>query len=169
MFTFQKYRLLIAIALFSTIFALYSCENSTDGGNYIKGKVTREQWSSSVGFGSYAIYTPDTNEVKSIKTIFALHQEIRFSLYASPWCSTCQTKVPQVFRVFDAIGYPDSLLTFVALDYSKSDPDGLAKKDNVTEVFTLLIKTNGTEIGRLTDGYWPNLETAIRKILEKIN
>ena len=157
----------LIIALFATIIGLQSCEDGTSTPNYIVGRTTRSAWEANVGFNGYTEYTPAAAAVQAIRDTMTRHTGIRFSVFASPWCGTCVHSTPQVFKTLDAIGYPDSLLLFVALDSDKSDPEGLARKDNVATVFALIIKNNDIEIGRITGAYQP-WEIAIATILEKV-
>lgn len=156
------------IALFVAIIGMQSCEDGTSAGNYIVGRTTRSAWEANVGLNGYSEYTPAAASVQAIRDTLSRHPGVSFSLFASAWCGTCVHSTPQVFKTLDAIGYPDSLLLFVALDSDKSDPEGLARKNQVATVFALIIKNNDVEIGRITGAYQP-WEIAIASILEKIN
>lgn len=157
----------LIIALFLAFSFLQSCEDSTSAGNFVVGRTTRQAWKENVGLNGYDEYLPDSSSVKAIRDTLGHHSDIRLLLFASPWCGTCVHSTPQVFKTLDAIGYPDSLLLFVALDSDKSDPEGLAHAENVATVFALIIKHDGTEIGRITGAYQP-WEAAIATVLEKI-
>ncbi len=96
---------------------------------------------------SYKYYTPDANTV----AIFKQHNQLQFVLFGGTWCEDTQTILPKFFKLQALALIPDSNITFFAVDRNKKTYGNVAQALNITNVPTIIVYKNGTEIGRVVE------------------
>ena len=86
------------------------------------------------------------------------------------WCEDSHREVPRLFKILEALNYPEAKLTMIAVNRKKEAPSGEEGPFNIQKVPTIIVQKYGKEIGRIIEnpstGY---LERDLLEILKKDN
>lgn len=89
-------------------------------------------------------------------------------VFIGTWCEDSHRDFPRLMKILEAVKYPDSRLTIIAVNRKKESPTGDEVKYNVHKVPTIIVEKYGKEIGRIiempTTGY---VERDLVEILKK--
>lgn len=92
------------------------------------------------------------------------------TLVMGTWCEDSHREVPRLFKILEAVGYPENKLTMIAVNRKKEAPNGEEGPLNIQRVPTIIVQKYGKEIGRIIEspstGY---LERDLVDILKKDN
>lgn len=92
------------------------------------------------------------------------------TLVMGTWCQDSHREVPRLFKILEAVGYPENKLTMIAVNRKKEAPNGEEGPLNIQRVPTIIVQKYGKEIGRIIEspstGY---LERDLVDILKKDN
>lgn len=112
----------------------------------------------------YNSYEPDSQAIIMLKE--SLH-DYNIKIVLGTWCSDSRREVPRMLNVLDAVQYPDSLYTIVAVNRLKkglsNEVDGL----NIEFVPTFIVYKNNEEIGRIIETPITSLEKDLYNIISK--
>lgn len=95
---------------------------------------------------AYQQYTVNKQQQKQINAIV---KPITLTVYFGTWCHDSQREVPRILKLFAK--HPNVTIKLVALDYQKSEPQGLAKKAGVKYTPTIIVSRNGKELKRFIE------------------
>ena len=91
-------------------------------------------------------------------------------LVMGTWCEDSHREVPRLFKILEAVDFPDNKLTMIAVNRKKEAPSGEEGIYNIQKVPTIIVQKYGKEIGRIIEspktGY---LERDLLEILKKDN
>ncbi|MCZ2083028.1 MAG: thioredoxin [Flavobacteriales bacterium] len=163
-------------------FALQSCESqkivinreveSKNDGKMLLGYQTKNQllkepyseWYVS-GHDDYQIDQKALVELKKEKL-----SSYNITLVMGTWCEDSHREVPRLFKILEALNYPEAKLTMIAVNRKKEAPSGEEGPFNIQKVPTIIVQKYGKEIGRIIEnpstGY---LERDLLEILKKDN
>lgn len=89
-------------------------------------------------------------------------------VFIGTWCEDSHRDFPRLMKILEAVKYPDSRLTIIAVNRKKESPTGDEVKYNIHKVPTIIVEKYGKEIGRIiempTTGY---VERDLVEILKK--
>lgn len=89
-------------------------------------------------------------------------------LFMGTWCEDSHRDVPRLMKILEAVNYPESKLTIIAVNRKKESPTGDEARYNVQKVPTIILQRYGKEAGRIvempTTGY---IERDLAEILKK--
>ncbi len=134
----------------------------------LKGMITKYILMNESAFkwfsGSHDSYTaPET----VVRTLADHSDKMSFILFGGTWCDDTQFILPKFFRLQELSGIPDSAVTFFGVDREKKTLGGLSEALHITNVPTIIVFSNGKEIGRVveygTTGKWETELAAIVK------
>jgi len=86
------------------------------------------------------------------------------------WCEDSHREVPRLFKILEALKYPENKLTLIAVNRKKEAPNGEESVFNIQRIPTIIVQKYGKEIGRIVEstktGY---LEKDLLEIIKKDN
>ncbi|UKB86138.1 thioredoxin family protein [Chryseobacterium sp. MEBOG06] len=89
-------------------------------------------------------------------------------VFMGSWCEDSHRDIPRLMKILEAVSYPDSKLTIIAVNRKKESPTGDESLYNIQKVPTIILKRYGKEVGRIvempTTGY---IERDLAEILKK--
>jgi thiol-disulfide isomerase/thioredoxin len=109
-------------------------------------------------------YTPDA---AAVKTIAERGKDVQVLAIVATWCPDSKREVPRFFKIYDQARLGMGKVTFVAVDRSKKDAEGLTVKYEILRVPTFVFFRGDKEIGRVTERAVTRLEQDIAAILAK--
>jgi thioredoxin 1 len=75
--------------------------------------------------------------------------DLRIDVFFGTWCHDSQREVPRLLKLLSQNKVVNVKL--IALDYQKSDPQGLSKSKNVKYTPTIIVYKNNREVGRIIE------------------
>ena len=98
--------------------------------------------------GSQRIYDPS---IELINKMESAKDSNAFIVFGGTWCDDTQFIVPKFFKLLDKSGFPESKVSFFAVDRAKKTLGNLSGALNITNVPTIIVMRNGKEIGRVIE------------------
>lgn len=130
--------------------SLIGCANQTDKKpvEHFVGKMQEQQLLSqydtfSKSYDAFTVEEADIAEIKSWPS------DLKINVYFGTWCPDSQREVPRLLKI---LHHNEQIkVSLLALDFTKSDPEGLAKAAGVTHTATFIVSLEGKEIGRIVE------------------
>jgi thiol-disulfide isomerase/thioredoxin len=136
-----------------SIFAQSQAEISrdNDGDKILKGIISRKELENDTAFTWWAEnlkgYTPQSQAVAELKK----NQNIQFITFMGTWCDDSKFIIPKFYSLLDAAGFPQDKVSLIGVDRSKKTLSHLAEALNIENVPTIIVMSNGKEIGRVVE------------------
>ena len=136
-------------------------------GNQTKDQLLKEPFSDwyTKEHDEYSIDQTSVEELKKEKI-----KTYNIVLVMGTWCEDSHREVPRLFKILEAVDFPDNKLTMIAVNRKKEAPSGEEGIYNIQKVPTIIVQKYGKEIGRIIEspktGY---LERDLLEILKKDN
>ncbi len=152
----MKKILIVIISVFligGSIFAQSQAEISrdNDGDKILKGIISRKELENDTAFTWWAEnlkgYTPQSQAVAELKK----NQNIQFITFMGTWCDDSKFIIPKFYSLLDAAGFPQDKVSLIGVDRSKKTLSHLAEALNIENVPTIIVMSNGKEIGRVVE------------------
>ena len=102
---------------------------------------------------------------EALETIKNNISDYDITLFMGTWCGDSKRETPKILKLLDETGYDYDKLTMIGVDYSKNSPNGLAKKNEVIRVPTIIFSKNGKEVNRYVERPRESFEEDIAKIV----
>ncbi|WP_313806475.1 thioredoxin family protein [Flavobacterium sp.] len=113
---------------------------------------------------NYDNYNPSATTISELQK----HLEgVTITVFLGTWCEDSQHRVPEFFKVIDAIGFDNSNITLIMVDKSKTTPEQFEKDLNITNVPTFIFYKNGKEINRIVESFMESAEKDMLKIISQ--
>jgi len=133
----------------SSVIALFVVSCATTHHNELAvGKLTKEELFTSYGRFSEG-YQQTTLSAQDINIIEQWPDDVRVDVYFGTWCHDSQREVPQLLKILSH--KPKLAVNLIALDYQKSDPQGLAVSKGIKYTPTMIVMKNNKELGRIIE------------------
>jgi thiol-disulfide isomerase/thioredoxin len=147
---------LAAMLLLQTADAQTSYTSEDDpkqpGAFLYKGRITHFLLANTPSFSWYAsrqaTYKPS---VPFLNAFESARGKVRFLIFGGTWCEDTQSILPTFFKAQAMAGFPDSDLTFYAVDRSKKTMNNEAQTYAITNVPTIIVLRDGQEVGRVVE------------------
>lgn len=111
-------------------------------------------------------YAIDQNAIADLKK--AKINTYNITLVMGTWCEDSHREVPRLFKILEAVNYPENKVDIIAVNRKKEAPGGEEGPYNIQKVPTVIVQKYGKEIGRIIEspqsGY---LERDLVEILKK--
>jgi hypothetical protein len=107
-------------------------------------------------------YEPDA---AAVSTIRQKARDVEVFIVLATWCPDTRRDLPRFFKIADRAGWSTAGMKMLAVDRSKTDPEGQTTKWDVTRVPTFIFIRGGLEIGRVVERPTTTLEQDIAQIL----
>lgn len=111
----------------------------------------------------YKSYQVDTAAITPLKNISVPTEII---VIIGTWCPDCHRETPRFIRIMEQVANPNIKVTYIGVDRTKQDPEGLAAKYQFTRIPTFIIQQQGKEIGRIVERPTVSLEQDLAAILK---
>ncbi len=169
----KKYLLsvLFFIATNVAVFAQAQYEASQDLPNHpnvkiVRGLVNKYLIQNDTAFNWYtqsqSYYKPDTATLNTFERTKGKYQYV---VFGGTWCEDTQFILPKFFKLQEASGISDDVITLFGVNRAKTSLGNIAKAFNVTLVPTIIVMQDGKEIGRVVEygktGKWDKELAAI--------
>lgn len=167
-----KMKKLIVLLLISySVFQAQTCKRVTDNRTknpMLIGQGTRADFadpSFAAWFNDgYKFYKP---HFKNKKVLSSKLKEFKIKIIMGTWCSDSRREVPAFYKVLDELKYPTDKIDLVFVD-RKLQASGLdKKKENITNVPTIIVSKKGKEVGRIIESPINTLESDLADILNE--
>ncbi|ABM23360.1 MULTISPECIES: thioredoxin family protein [Shewanella] len=112
------------------------------------------------GYKSYQVDTAAIAPLKNIK------EPTEIIVIIGTWCPDCHRETPRFIRIMEEVANPNIKVTYIGVDRTKKDPEGLAAKYEFTRIPTFIIQQQGKEIGRIIERPTTSLEKDLAEILK---
>ena len=109
-------------------------------------------------------YTPDA---AAVQTIASKWRGVRVLVILGTWCKDSKRDLPRFFKIADQGELRLDGVTFIAVDRTKKDLEGLTETHKIDRVPTFVFFRGDTEIGRVIEKPTTTLENDIAVILAK--
>ncbi|PIW62195.1 thioredoxin family protein [Shewanella sp. CG12_big_fil_rev_8_21_14_0_65_47_15] len=111
----------------------------------------------------YKSYQVDTAAITPLKNIT---EPTEIIVIIGTWCPDCHRETPRFIRIMEQVANLNINVTYIGVDRSKQDPEGLAAKYAFTRIPTFIIQQQGKEIGRIVERPTVSLEQDLADILK---
>ena len=110
-------------------------------------------------------YTPPVAVVNAME---AVKDKVQYVIFGGTWCGDTQFILPKFFKLQTQAGVADKSISFFGVDRQKTTLGNLNAAFGITNVPTIIVMKNGTELGRVVEygktGKWDEeLATILRK------
>ena len=95
----------------------------------------------------YSTYEPSEEELNAVAALESNQLVILFGT----WCHDSEREVPRLLKTLDVRGLDAPDFTLIAVDRTKRDPEGMAKKHSLKYTPTFVLLRDGDEIGRVVE------------------
>ena len=95
----------------------------------------------------YSTYEPSEEELNAVAALEGNQLVILFGT----WCHDSEREVPRLLKTLDVSGLDAPDFTLIAVDRTKRDPEGMAKKHSLKYTPTFVLLRDGDEIGRVVE------------------
>ncbi|UJF21919.1 thioredoxin family protein [Shewanella sp. OMA3-2] len=111
----------------------------------------------------YQGYEADAEQIAALKQV---SEPTDIVVIIGTWCPDCHRETPRFVRLIEAAANPNLTVTYIGVDRSKLDPQGLAAQYEFTRIPTFIIKQKGQEIGRIIERPDVSLEADLMNIVK---
>ncbi|QIR13447.1 thioredoxin family protein [Shewanella aestuarii] len=111
----------------------------------------------------YQHYATDAAQIAALKNVT---EPTDIVVIIGTWCPDCHRETPRFMRLIEEVANPNIKVTYIGVDRSKVDPEGLAAKYEFTRIPTFIIQQKGEEIGRIVERPTVSLEADLVNILK---
>lgn len=111
----------------------------------------------------YQSYQVDTAAIAPIKEVTKATEIV---VIIGTWCPDCHRETPRFIRIMEAAANANIKVTYIGVDRSKQDPDGLAAQYEFSRIPTFIVLQAGKEIGRIVERPEVSLESDLANILK---
>ncbi|SQH78452.1 conserved exported protein of unknown function [Shewanella benthica] len=111
------------------------------------------------GYKEYQVDTAAITPLKSLK------EPTEIIVIIGTWCPDCHRETPRFIRIMEELNNPNIKVTYIGIDRTKTDPQGLAAQYEFSRIPTFIVMQKGKEIGRIVERPEVSLEIDLAKIL----
>ncbi|GAA4357730.1 thioredoxin family protein [Kangiella marina] len=130
-----------------------------------EGPLTADQLQS-----RYPIFAVKRNHDINANALAALNEvttPTQIIAFFGTWCHDSQREIPNLLKLKEQLNNPNIQLQLIALDRTKSDKQGLAKKAQVQYTPTIIVYQNQVELGRIVETTSQPIELELLNIIRK--
>ncbi len=108
-------------------------------------------------------YQPNAEDISYLEGELNKYQLV---VFMGTWCEDSHNLIPKLYKVLDATGYPLQTLTLYGLDREKKGKGTAHEEYKVLYVPTIIVLSEGKEIGRITETVRKSVETDLSTIIK---
>ncbi len=132
----------------------------------VLGPRTWEQWKAQAGWETYSAgnYSPPEWKLRQFRKLVKA-RNADFVIFGGSWCPDSKVQLPVLFRLFNLASIPARRQQLYGVDTNAKEPTHTADRFNVSRVPSVIILSNGKEIGRIAEFPRPNWEDDLMRVL----
>lgn len=111
---------------------------------------------------NYKEYKPDAEVVGKLKPLIG---DVEVVIFMGAWCHDSKREVPTLYKLLDALDFPEDKVTLIFLDRDKETPEHLEEGLEINNSPTLIFKKDGKELNRIVEFPMESMEEDMYKIL----
>lgn len=152
--------------LFTSWYALAQGVCPTPAPDAVLGPKTWEEWKAEAGWENYSAggYSPPQWKLEQLAGLIRA-RNATFIIFGGSWCDDSKVQLPVLFRLFSLASIPVERQKLYGVDRSVKEPTHTADRLNISRVPTVVIMSNGKEIGRIAEFPRPNWEDDLIRVL----
>ena len=156
------------LAIFFIFSGMGYAQSAAPKESVLLGEMTWEAWKAGAGWASYSAddFQPSETKIKEIAGL-ATQKTATFLIFGGSWCSDTEHQLPMVEKILHLASVPTGNVRIFGVDREKREPSGTAGKWNIDKVPTVVILSQGKELGRIVEYPEANWEDDILKILSR--
>ena len=162
-------KLIVLLLISYSVFQAQTCKRVTDNRTnkpMLIGQGARADFADS-SFSSwfnegYKFYKP---HFAGKKTLSSKLKNYKIKIVMGTWCSDSRREVPAFYKVLDELQYPTDKVNLVFVNRKLKAPGVDKKKENITNVPTIIVSQKGKEVGRIVESPINTLESDLSDIL----
>lgn len=108
-------------------------------------------------------YQPDAEDISHLKSELNKYQLV---VFMGTWCEDSHNLIPKLYKVLEASSYPAQQLTLCGLDREKKGKGTAHEEYKVLYVPTIIVLSNGKEVGRITETVRKSVEADLAAIIK---
>ncbi len=108
-------------------------------------------------------YQPNAEDIGYLK---AELNKYRLVVFMGTWCEDSHNLIPKLHKVLTEAGYPIQKLTLYGLDREKKGKDTAHEEYKVLYVPTIIVLSDGKEVGRITETVRKSVEADLSAIIK---
>jgi thiol-disulfide isomerase/thioredoxin len=134
--------------------------------NPVLGPRTWGEWKAEAGWDNYEAgeYSPPQWKLAQFAEL-AQSRNATFVIFGGSWCHDSRAQLPVLFRLFNLASIPAERQQLFGVDGNVKEPTRTADRFNVSRVPTVIVLSNGREIGRISEFPRPNWEDDLIRVL----
>jgi len=132
------------------------------------GEKTWEQWQAEAGWASYSAdsFQPSAAKVEDISRLIK-KRTATFVIVGGSWCSDTRIHLPRIMKILRLASVPPGDIHLYGVDRHKREPSGATKRWHIRRIPTVIILSEGREIGRIVENPKVSWEEDILHILSR--
>ena len=107
------------------------------------------------------------NRYEVLESAEKIPADVSVLIFFGTWCHDSQREVPRMLKILEVVGLPENNITMVTLDFSKTDPGGLAVANGIEFTPTFIFFRQQEEIGRIIEKPATTLEEVMGELLSE--
>jgi len=143
-------------------------KDSTDGGLIFNGTITFNDLENEPSFiwlkNGKMEYRPDEKNLKLLQFYLPQYTMV---VFLGTWCDDSHNLIPKLEKVLEYCRYPKTKLTMYGVDRDKTNIGGEYKKYGITNVPTIILFKDNTEVGRITETVKTSIEADLSAIIQQ--
>jgi len=141
-------------------------QNSCLTPNAVLGPRTWEEWKAEAGWENYAAgeYSPPQWKVAELAGLTRA-RNATFIVFGGSWCSDSKVQLPVLFRLFSLASIPAGRQRLYGVNRCVKEPTQTADRYNISRVPTVVVLSNGREIGRIAEFPRPDWADDLIRVL----
>lgn len=108
-------------------------------------------------------YQPNAEDISYLKNELNKYQLV---VFMGTWCEDSHNLIPKLYKVLDAADFPARQLTLYGLDREKKGKGNVHEEYKVLYVPTIIVLSEGKEIGRITETVRKSVEADLSAIIK---
>lgn len=118
----------------------------------LRGIISKDIVKNDTSFKWYASNQSYFKADTAVVNAFAKAKDkVQFVLFGGTWCDDTQYILPKFFKIQEQSGIADDKITFFGVNRAKKSLGSIAEAFGITNVPTIIIMSNGKEIGRVVE------------------
>ncbi len=145
--------LAVTISKYTTAQTPYTSMVDANKVTILNGIITKYALENNEAFKSWypsnqQSYTPSVAVLNAMETAKG---KVQFVIFGGTWCEDTQFILPKFFKLQAQAGVNDNAISFYGVDRQKTTLGNLHAAFGITNVPTIIVMKNGTEIGRVVE------------------
>lgn len=136
------------------------------GKKYLVGTFGWNDWQKEMNWSLDSNFKLDESKVMILKKLVQ-EKNITFKIFAGSWCGDSKTGLPKIIEIFSNSRISENQYILYGVDRKKFEPSFAFAEYQIEKVPTLIILSDGKEIGRIVEFPHQDWTTDIIQIIKE--